>query len=107
MVLIYKDLCDMNFIRVKENFEKIVCALIDNRRTSAFAYSACFVREKIAYYPVGFSHMKGDSKNDPILRSKSNLLTWFNDNIPTTCSMFVKGIVVSTALCFLLMRLFD
>ena len=47
----YKDKCDMDFIRVVENSEKKVSALIDTRKTSALAYSALLGRDKISYHP--------------------------------------------------------
>jgi len=103
----YKDQCDMDFIKVVENSEKKVSALIDSRRTSAIAYAALVGRDKILYHPFGFSHVTGVTKNSLVLSSKKSLHHSFDENIPRTNSMFVKGFVISALLCFLPMRMFD
>lgn len=103
----YADRCDMDFIKVVQRSEKKVSALIDSRRTSGLAYSALLGRDKVLYFPFGFSQIRNVSKEDLILSNKKSLHHAFNKNIPQTRSMFVKGAIASALLCFLPMRWFD
>ncbi len=103
----YKDQCDMDFIKVVENSDKKVGALIDSRRTSALAYAALLGRNKILKHPFGFSHVVGVSRHDLVLSSKKSLHLTFDTNIPKSYNMFVKGFVAAVLLCFWPMRMFD
>lgn len=103
----YGDMCDMDFIKIAENSNRKVSALIDSRRTSALAYSVLLGRDKVLYYPFGFSLIKDVSKEDLILTNKRSLHHSFNRNIPKTHNLFINNFFSSLALCLLPMRYFD
>lgn len=103
----YGDSCDMDFIKVVQKSKKKVSALIDSRRTSGLAYCAVLGRDKLLYFPFGFSLVSNVTKEDLILSSKKGLHHSFSQNIPKSYGMFVKGVVASILLCFLPMRWCD
>jgi len=101
------DKCDMDFIKILLNSTKTVSAMIDSRRTTALAYSVLLGRDKIIYYPFGFSCINNVSGNDLILSNKDSLHHSFEENIPTTHHMFLRGFFSSLFMCLLPMRFFD
>lgn len=101
------DKCDMDFIKVVMKSTKNVSAMIDSRKTTTLAYSVLFAKDRLVCHPFGFSNVKNVSKDNLILSSKASLHHSFDENIPKTYGMFVKGFISSLFLCLLPMRLFD